>query len=64
MDDATIRCVKVALRRRPGYPIGTPAPIYLLCPCGNELDIPAEGDPEPCAKCGQRFDRGGWIKES
>ena len=53
---------KCALRRRPGYAVGEPAPVYLVCPCGGEVDVdPAEGGAVKCEACGRTFDRAGWI---
>jgi hypothetical protein len=61
MTTATFRKSKCALLRRPGYPIGTPAPLYLECPCGKEVDVPEDGEIR-CSTCSRRFDRAGWIQ--
>ena len=52
---------KVALRRRAGYPIGQPAPCYLLCPCGTEIDVPEGASVVRCPTCGLSFSSRGWI---
>lgn len=51
--------VKRALRREPGYPIGKPAPMYLLCGCGNHLAV-TDGQQSICL-CGIVYDDHGWI---
>lgn len=51
------RTVKIAVRRRPGYPTGQAAPCFMVCPCGAELDA-FKGD-QPCA-CGHTWDENGW----
>lgn len=54
---ATMR-TKVAIIRRPGYPVGRPAPCYLNCPCGAEPPVPS--DWIGCS-CGRRYDALGWL---
>lgn len=57
---ATCERTKAALIRRPGYPIGQPAPCYFEC-CGNEIDAPEAGEHATCPTCGNRFDERGYI---
>ncbi len=55
--------VKRALRRDEGYPIGQPAPLYILCECGGKVPVPVvRGLPMTyqCA-CGVVYDAQGWI---
>ncbi len=52
---------KRALRRRDGFPVGEPAPCFILCGCGKELDVPVGFDGVlPCV-CGFVYDQNGWI---
>ena len=56
------RRTKAALKRRPGYPIGTPAPMYLSCLCREEVDVPEHHTQvAQCRKCGTVYDHEGWI---
>lgn len=57
---ATCERTKAALIRRPGYPVGQPAPCFFEC-CGNEIDAPTAGGFATCPTCGNRFDYRGWI---
>jgi hypothetical protein len=60
---AELTCVKRALKREPGYPVGVPAPLYLDCTCGHKLSIPqVRGLPVTfiCA-CGIEYDAAGWV---
>lgn len=55
--------LKTALIRRPGYPIGQPAPLYLNC-CGREIDVEKPFDKShsvTCQTCGTIYDGGGWV---
>jgi hypothetical protein len=49
--NATCTRTKAAIIRRPGYPIGQPAPVYLNCSCGKEVDV-APTVPIICPTCG------------
>lgn len=51
---------KRALIRREGYPIGQPAPLYIRCECGAEVDVNG-AELLTCAKCGVGYDSRGWI---
>jgi hypothetical protein len=53
--------IKASIIRRAGYPIGEPAPCFLTCGCGAELDIP-KGVVIPCA-CGAIYSPSGWLLE-
>jgi hypothetical protein len=55
---AILKCVKKALKREPGYPVGVPAPLYVDCLCGSH--VPITGNANSCA-CGTVFDEAGWI---
>jgi hypothetical protein len=60
---ATFSCVKRALKREAGYPVGVSAPLYLDCTCGHHLSIlQVKGLPMTyqCA-CGIEYDAQGWI---
>ncbi len=54
------QCIKRALRAAEGYPMGTPAPLYVLCSCGNRVWV-AEDDIVTCA-CGIAYDPSGYIQ--
>lgn len=56
---ATCKLTKVALRREDGYPIGQTAPLHVVCPCGSKVQHGEAG--MECPKCGQQFDRAGWL---
>ncbi len=66
----TVTLKKVALRREDGPPMGTPAPCYLVCPCGRKVAIcDARAQPvnrndagEHVCECGQAFDSRGWLQ--
>lgn len=51
---------KRALIRRPGYPVGQPAPCFIHCGCGREVDVIESRKPQPCP-CGLTYDAAGWI---
>ena len=60
---ATCERTKAALIRRPGYPIGQPAPCFLRC-CENEIDVTPEAcdaDPVTCPTCGTNFSHRGHV---
>ncbi len=54
---------KRALRREEGYPIGYPAPSYILCECGNKVSVPViTGLPMTFeCLCGIEYDSRGYI---
>jgi hypothetical protein len=52
---------KIALRREPGYPIGTPAPMHAICACGQRLDFPATAASVKCSNCGRKWSAAGWL---
>lgn len=52
-------CVKVAVRREPGYPVGSPAPMFLVCVCGSKVAIDAEMRIVAC-ECGEAYDSRGY----
>lgn len=60
----TVGYTKRALRRREGYPVGMPAPLFILCGCGRELDVsnPWSHDTVRC-ECGTVYDSEGWIQK-
>lgn len=60
---ATFSKTKCALLRRPGYPIGTPAPLYIECICGRDLDAPGHGDIR-CEVCGREYNPDGWVLDT
>ena len=55
--------MKKALIRNEGYPVGVPAPMHLICVCGNRVEIPEHPEPDvPIAcGCGYEYDARGWI---
>lgn len=63
--------MKKAIRRRDGFEPGHPAPLYLVCICGAEVDIDREAylsdgpttdkTAGECARCGTTYDARGWI---
>lgn len=53
--------VKVAVRRDPSVPIGEPAPLYLVCPCGASVPLADIDTDVVCAACGQTFTPDGWL---
>lgn len=57
--EAIDRCkrTKAALIRHDGYPIGSPAPMYLRCDCGYRLDVAHKVNECPL---GHRWDERGW----
>lgn len=62
----TCRLLKAAWIRKPGYPVGQPAPGYWHCPCGAKPDAPGYGDdvaPVTCS-CGRVYDGNGYIQET
>ncbi len=59
--DKTAEVLKLAVKREPGYPVGTTAPCYLDCPCGMKLDLPSTMVMGVrCPDCGAAYDAGGW----
>lgn len=69
---ATMKLMKVALRREDDesrWPTGTPAPVYLVCPCGRKVPIRnehgkpvnADEDGNTACECGQVFDGRGFL---
>lgn len=52
---------KLALRREEGFPVGQPAPLYLVCLCGVKVHV-EQGLESECLVCGRRFDDRGFIK--
>lgn len=57
---------KKALIREAGHPLGQPAPMYLVCVCGNKVPVSAPfdaGTREACSECGQIYDGAGWLVE-
>lgn len=57
------RLTKVAQIQHDGYPVGTPAPMYLDCPCNAKPDVPEDGETVTC-DCGVEYDARGWIVAS
>lgn len=51
---------KKALIRREGYPVGTPAPMFLRCVCAREIDM-EHGRAVTCMGCGRTWDPRGWL---
>ena len=51
---ASTKCLKRAIKREPGIPVGELAPIYLDCECGHHL--PIRGPKQDCV-CGRIYDR-------
>lgn len=55
---------KKALRRKPGYPIGVKAPMYIEC-CSSEIDLPDDPKtPAVCPTCKTIYDHEGWLQEA
>ena len=54
--------VKVALIRDPNVPMGQPAPLHVVCPCGAK--VPHTDAGMTCQTCGQSFDNRGWLQWS
>lgn len=54
---------KKAVIREQGYPIGQPAPMYLICVCGKKNSVENYPDgPDIACTCGVQFNNRGWIK--
>lgn len=53
---------KKALRRREGFPVDQPAPLFLECVCGTEVDIAPGVELHRCRNCGRAFSSGGWLQ--
>lgn len=65
-DRTTLTCVKLAVKRRPGYPVGIPAPCYVECECGTKVDVPDHVFTNPdtlyyCPTCATEYQGMGWI---
>lgn len=58
------RLVKVAWRREPGYPVGSPAPGRLNCRCGNAplSDFSPDNGDVVCV-CGTVYTWDGCLRE-
>lgn len=50
--------VKLALRRDNTVPVGQPAPLHVVCPCGQSIPIRADLN---CCGCGRIVDAAGWL---
>lgn len=55
----TSKRIKAAIQREPGYPVGEPAPCFLICECGKRLYLPGTALPLRC-DCGAMYDSAGW----
>lgn len=55
---SSARLVKVAAIREPGWPVGSPAPCYLNCPCGAR---PRAYQGEVRCACGQLYTDDGYL---
>ena len=55
------RLVKVAMIRRPGYPVGVSAPLYLNCPCGAQPAVPENMEGIVTCACGKRYTPDGFV---
>lgn len=58
---ATVEFLKVALRREDGYPVGYPAPLYVVCKCGRK--IKQFSDYQFHCDCGNEYNEDGWLLE-
>ncbi len=56
---ASIKLVKLALKRDISVPIGQPAPLHLDCPCG--VEVPVISDYQTCIGCGNTYDEAGYL---
>jgi hypothetical protein len=56
-----MKLIKLALRREEGYPVGQPAPCYLLCPCGRKVPVPPDAIAPLTCDCGAAYTPDGWI---
>jgi hypothetical protein len=64
---ATVTCIKRALRREEGYPVGVSAPLYVACGCGGKVPVPTiAGMPMTyvCGQCATEYDSKGYILEA
>lgn len=53
--------LKLALRRDPNVPIGTPSPLHIVCPCVR-IVLPIQDDQNvDCPNCGRTYDSLGWV---
>ncbi len=56
--------IKKALIRKPGYPIGKPAPMFINC-CGNQLDcdhaFQHDAAPVTCPTCNVQYQQNGYV---
>lgn len=56
------KCLKRAVKREAGYPLGSLAPMYLDCECGQKVTLPViAGLPMTyvCGVCGIEYDSRG-----
>lgn len=56
--NATSRIAKIAVRRDPEAPIGQPAEMHMICPCGTKL--PAKQGEVICPTCRSMWSANGW----
>ncbi|HUD74221.1 MAG TPA: hypothetical protein VMQ76_04040 [Terracidiphilus sp.] len=54
------RCIKRAVKREEGYPIGSPAPLYILCGCGSKVMVLPYHDCH-CVVCHTVYDHEGYV---
>ena len=55
--------VKAAWIREEGYPVGTPAPGFFRCSCGEKVPCAEYGQAEnvTCRQCATTYNGHGWI---
>ena len=55
------KLTKVAMIRDNSFPVGTMAPLYLKCPCGEKNQTNIDLKENITCKCGQEFTYNGWL---
>ena len=55
-----VRCIKRAVKREEGYPIGSPAPMYIMCGCGSKVMVLPYHDAH-CVTCHTVYDHEGYV---
>lgn len=59
--------VKLALRRDNSFPVGVPAPMHLMCPCGLKVNVPFNPEAKTfrveviACECGREYDSFGYV---
>ena len=54
-------CIKIALKREPGYPVGQTAPLTMTCVCGRTIWVPPGIEQLLCPGCERVWSASGWL---